>query len=97
MTVLYSKTTLGALPLQNHLVMSPLTRSRATDNLPNDLMRQYYAQRASAGLIITEGTSPSPNGVGYSRIPGIYSQKQVAGWKRSPTPFMAAAPRYSFN
>jgi N-ethylmaleimide reductase len=81
MTLLYSKTTLGALPLQNHLVMSPMTRSRAIDNVPNDLMAQYYAQRASAGLIITEGTSPSPNGLGYARIPGIYSQKQVAGWK----------------
>jgi len=81
MTLLYSKTTLGPLPLQNHLVMSPLTRSRATDNVPNELMAEYYAQRSSAGLIITEGTSPSPNGVGYPRIPGIYSQKQVAGWK----------------
>jgi N-ethylmaleimide reductase len=81
MTLLYSKTTLGPLPLQNHLVMSPLTRNRATDNVPNELMAEYYAQRSSAGLIITEGTSPSPNGVGYPRIPGIYSQKQVAGWK----------------
>jgi N-ethylmaleimide reductase len=63
-------------------VMCPLTRSRAIDNVPNDLMAEYYAQRASVGLIITEGTSPSPNGLGYPRIPGIYSQQQVHGWKR---------------
>jgi N-ethylmaleimide reductase len=81
MSLLFSKTTLGPLPLQNHLVMAPLTRSRATGNVPNDLMKEYYAQRASAGLIITEGTSPSPNGLGYPRIPGIFSDAQVAGWK----------------
>ena len=79
---LYSKTMLGSLALQNHLVMSPMTRSRAIGNVPNDLMAQYYAQRASAGLIITEGTSPSPNGLGYARIPGIFSDAQIAGWKR---------------
>src|SRR5215470_17033938 len=81
MSVLFSKATLGSLTLQNHLVMAPLTRSRATGNVPNDLMAEYYAQRASAGLIITEGTSPSPNGLGYARIPGIFSETQVAGWK----------------
>jgi N-ethylmaleimide reductase len=82
MSILYSKASLGPLALQNHLVMCPLTRSRAIDNVPNDLMAEYYAQRASVGLIITEGTSPSPNGLGYPRIPGIYSQEQVHGWKR---------------
>ncbi len=82
MSVLFTKATLGSLTLQNHLVMSPLTRSRAIDNVPNDLMVEYYAQRATAGLIITEGTSPSPNGLGYPRIPGIFSAAQVAGWKR---------------
>jgi N-ethylmaleimide reductase len=61
--------------------MCPLTRNRATDNIPNALMAQYYAQRASVGLIITEGTSTSPNGLGYPRIPGIFSAAQVAGWK----------------
>ena len=81
MSVLFSKTVLGSLTLQNHLVMCPLTRNRATDNIPNALMAQYYAQRASVGLIITEGTSPSPNGLGYPRIPGIFSAAQVAGWK----------------
>lgn len=77
---LFSKTKLGSLTLQNRLVMSPLTRSRAIGNVPNDLMAEYYAQRASAGLIITEGTSPSPNGLGYPRIPGIFSQAQTEGW-----------------
>jgi N-ethylmaleimide reductase len=82
MSLLFSKTTLGPLTLQNRLVMAPLTRSRAIGNVPNDLMKQYYAQRASVGLIITEGTSPSPNGLGYARIPGVFSAEQVAGWKR---------------
>ena len=82
MSLLYSKATLGPLKLQNHLVMSPLTRNRAIGNIPNDLMVDYYAQRASAGLIITEGTSPSPNGLGYPRIPGIFSAEQIAGWKK---------------
>jgi N-ethylmaleimide reductase len=82
MSLLFSKTTLGSLTLQNRLVMAPMTRNRATGNIPNELMAQYYAQRATAGLIITEGTSPSPNGLGYPRIPGIFSAAQVAGWKR---------------
>ena len=63
--------------------MAPMTRSRAIGNIPNDLIATYYEQRASAGLIITEGTSPSPNGLGYSRIPGIFSEAQVAGWKKT--------------
>lgn len=61
--------------------MAPMTRSRAINNVPNALMATYYAQRASAGLIITEGTSPSANGIGYARIPGIYSSQQVNGWR----------------
>src|SRR5450756_2912585 len=81
MSLLFSKATLGSLTLQNRLVMAPMTRNRATSNIPNDLMVQYYAQRAAAGLIITEGTSTSPNGLGYPRIPGIFSAAQVAGWK----------------
>jgi N-ethylmaleimide reductase len=82
MSILYSRTSLGPLALQNHLVMCPLTRSRAINNVADDLMAEYYTQRASVGLIITEGTSPSPNGLGYPRIPGIFSQEQVHGWKR---------------
>jgi len=81
MSLLFSKTTLGSLTLQNHLVMAPMTRNRAIGNIPNELMAQYYSQRGTAGLIITEGTSPSPNGLGYPRIPGIFSAAQIAGWK----------------
>ena len=78
MARLFTPTTLGPLTLRNHLVMAPLTRSRATGNIPNELMAEYYRQRSSAGLIITEGTSPSPNGLGYPRIPGIFSAAQVS-------------------
>ena len=80
MSLLFASAMLGPLALKNRLVMAPLTRSRATGNIPNDLMARYYAQRAGAGLIVTEGTSPSPNGLGYARIPGIFSPAQVAGW-----------------
>jgi N-ethylmaleimide reductase len=59
-----------------------MTRCRAIGNIPNELMAEYYKQRSGAGLIITEGTSPSPNGLGYARIPGIYSKQQVDGWKK---------------
>lgn len=62
--------------------MAPMTRSRALGNIPNELMGEYYAQRATAGLLITEGTSPSPNGLGYSRIRGVFSREQVNGWKK---------------
>lgn len=68
--------------LKNRIVMAPMTRSRAVNNIPNDLIAEYYAQRASAGLIITEGTAPSPNGLGYARIPGIFSADQINGWKK---------------
>jgi N-ethylmaleimide reductase len=67
--------------LKNHLVMAPMTRSRAIDNIPNQLMADYYGQRTGAGLIITEGTAPMADGLGYARIPGIFSQAQVEGWK----------------
>ncbi|MCR8560815.1 alkene reductase [Mucilaginibacter sp. BJC16-A38] len=69
------------LKLKNHLVMAPMTRSRAIDNLPNELMAEYYGQRSGAGLIITEGTAPAPEALGYARIPGIFSNAQVEGWK----------------
>jgi N-ethylmaleimide reductase len=76
---------LGKNELKNRVVMSPMTRSRAIGNIPNDLMAEYYEQRSGAGLIITEGTSPSPNGLGYSRIPGIFSDAQTEGWKKITT------------
>jgi len=62
--------------------MAPMTRSRAINNIPNDLMAIYYGQRAGAGLIITEGTAPTPEGLGYPRIPGIYNNAQIEGWKK---------------
>jgi N-ethylmaleimide reductase len=79
---LFSQLSLGRLTLRNRAVMSPMTRSRAIGNVPNDLMATYYAQRAGAGLIVTEGTAPSPNGLGYPRIPGVYSAEQAAGWRK---------------
>jgi len=79
---LFEPAQVGAITTKNRIVMSPMTRCRAIGNVPNDLMAQYYGQRASAGLIITEGTSPSPNGLGYARIPGIFSDEQVEGWKK---------------
>jgi N-ethylmaleimide reductase len=71
-----------SLQLANRIVMAPMTRSRATPaHTPDALMAIYYGQRATAGLIISEGTSPSPNGLGYPRIPGLYDALQVNGWK----------------
>ncbi len=75
----------GKLNLKNHLVMSPMTRSRAIDNIPNDLMAEYYGQRTGAGFIITEGTAPVPEALGYPRIPGIFNQEQIEGWKKVTT------------
>jgi len=72
---------LGKLNLKNRAVMAPMTRSRAVGNVPNDLMAKYYEQRSGAGLIITEGASPSLNGLGYARIPGLFNAEQVKGWK----------------
>ncbi|MDB4292571.1 alkene reductase [Maribacter sp.] len=79
---LFESFQLGNTTLKNRIVMAPMTRSRAIDNIPNALMAHYYQQRASAGLIITEGTSPSPNGIGYPRIPGAYADEQIDGWKK---------------
>jgi N-ethylmaleimide reductase len=78
---LLSSLQLGPTALKNRVVMSPMTRNRAPGNIPNVLMAEYYGQRASAGLIITEGASPSPNGLGYPRIPGIHSPEQTNGWR----------------
>jgi N-ethylmaleimide reductase len=81
--MLFTPFTAPSLQLANRVVMAPMTRSRAVDhNTPNALMAEYYGQRASAGLIVTEGTSPSPNGLGYARIPGLFNEAHVQGWKR---------------
>ena len=70
----------GPLSLRNRIAMAPMTRSRALHNLPNALMADYYRQRNQAGLIITEGTSPSPEGLGYPRIPGLFDEAQQQAW-----------------
>ncbi|MEI7983413.1 MAG: alkene reductase [Bacteroidota bacterium] len=80
---LFTPQKVGSSELENRIVMAPMTRCRAIGNIPNELMAKYYKQRSGAGLIITEGTSPSPNGLGYARIPGIFSEQQVEGWKKT--------------
>jgi len=83
MADLFSPVKLGDVELANRVVMAPMTRDRAgPDDVPTDLMVEYYRQRASAGLIVTEGTQPSPTGKGYWRTPGIHSPAQIAGWAR---------------
>jgi 2,4-dienoyl-CoA reductase-like NADH-dependent reductase (Old Yellow Enzyme family) len=83
MSKLFEALQVGALSLPNRVVMAPLTRCRADEGrVPNDLMRDYYVQRASAGFILTEATSVTPMGVGYPDTPGIWSDEQVAGWKQ---------------
>jgi 2,4-dienoyl-CoA reductase-like NADH-dependent reductase (Old Yellow Enzyme family) len=82
MTSLFDPAQLGDLTLRNRVIMAPLTRCRASaGRVPNALMAQYYQQRASAGLILTEATSVTPMGVGYPDTPGIWSAEQVEGWK----------------
>jgi N-ethylmaleimide reductase len=78
---LFAPFTLGSLTLSNRIVMAPMTRSRAIGNVPNAMMAKYYELRASAGLILTEGTAPSANGLGYPRIPGCYTKEQAEGWR----------------
>lgn len=82
---LFAPGRIGEIAIANRVVMAPLTRSRADEpagDLPNELHVQYYRQRASAGLIVSEGTQVSPLGKGYRATPGIYSDAQVAGWRR---------------
>jgi 2,4-dienoyl-CoA reductase-like NADH-dependent reductase (Old Yellow Enzyme family) len=82
MPTLFDPIQMGDLLLKNRIIMAPLTRCRADEGrVPNDLMRDYYVQRASAGLILTEATSVTPMGVGYPDTPGIWSVEQVAGWR----------------
>lgn len=83
--MLFDHYSLQALSLNNRIVMPPMTRSRAgAGDVATDQMAEYYAQRASAGLIISEGTQISQQGQGYAWTPGIYNEAQIAGWKKSP-------------
>ncbi len=81
MTTLFDPTHAGDLALANRIVMAPLTRNRAPDAIPTPLMAEYYAQRASAGLLITEATAISHQGQGYADVPGLYGTEQLDGWK----------------
>jgi len=79
---LFTPLKLGALDLRNRIVMAPMTRSRAAaDGLPTAIMADYYRQRASAGMIVSEGIAPSADGLGYCRTPGIYNQEQIDAWR----------------
>lgn len=92
--MLFDTYALGGIRLANRVVMAPMTRSRATPaHVPNALMAEYYGQRATAGLIVTEGTSPSPNGLGYARIPGLYNDEQVQAWRLATTAVHKAGGR----
>lgn len=83
MPTLFDPIEIGDLRLPNRVFMAPLTRSRTgADRVPNDLMREYYVQRATAGLILSEATCVNPQGVGYADTPGIWSPEQVEGWKK---------------
>ena len=94
MSTLFDPLTLGDLKLPNRIIMAPLTRSRAgASRIPNSLMAQYYAQRASAGLIISEATVVSPMGIGYADTPGVWSAEQVDGWKLTTRAVHAAGGR----
>lgn len=84
MPTLFDPLQIGSLRLPNRIVMAPLTRLRAADpvHVPNALMAEYYTQRASAGLLISEGVPVSPDGVGYQNVPGLWTDEQVSGWKQ---------------
>jgi 2,4-dienoyl-CoA reductase-like NADH-dependent reductase (Old Yellow Enzyme family) len=91
---LHTPLRLGALTLPNRIIMAPLTRCRAgAGRVPTDLMREYYVQRASAGMILTEATAVDPMGVGYPDTPGIWSDEQVAGWRKVTDGVHAAGGR----
>jgi N-ethylmaleimide reductase len=95
MPTLFDPLKLGDLTLPNRIIMAPLTRARAAGDgrVPNALMAEYYVQRASAGLIISEATSVTPQGVGYADTPGLWSAEQVAGWKQVTKAVHAAGGR----
>ncbi|AIR87983.1 alkene reductase [Pseudomonas cremoricolorata] len=98
MTTLFDPITLGDLELPNRIIMAPLTRCRADEGrVPNALMAEYYVQRASAGLILSEATSVTPMGVGYPQTPGIWSSEQVRGWTNVTSAVHAAGGRIALQ
>jgi N-ethylmaleimide reductase len=82
MTSLFDPITFGAISAANRIVMAPLTRNRSPHAVPGEMVAEYYAQRASAGLIVTEGTAITQQGQGYADVPGLYAPEQLAGWRR---------------
>jgi len=98
MTDLFSPLRLGAIEISNRIVMSSLTRNRAgAGNVPTDLMADYYRQRASAGLILTEASPICPEGHGYPRTPGIHSVEQIAGWRKVTAAVHAAGGKIAIQ
>ncbi|CAB3736399.1 N-ethylmaleimide reductase [Achromobacter deleyi] len=94
MSQLFEPLRVGDLTLPNRIIMAPLTRQRASEGrVPNELMAEYYVQRAGAGLILTEATSVTPQGVGYADTPGLWSQDQVKGWRKVTDAVHAAGGR----
>lgn len=92
--LLFKPYPLGRIELKNRVAMAPMTRCRATpDHVPTPQMAEYYRARASAGLIITEGTAPSPDGLGYARIPGLFTPEHVAAWRKVTEAVHAAGGR----
>jgi N-ethylmaleimide reductase len=93
MSELFTPTRIGAVDIANRIAMAPMTRSRAIGAVPGPLHVEYYAQRASAGVIVTEGVATSPTGLGYARTPGIFSEEQIAGWRSVTAAVHAAGGR----
>lgn len=81
-SILFSSWKCGTIELKNRVVMAPMTRSRSPGNSPGEIVATYYSQRAEAGLIVTEGTAPSPNALGYARIPGLFTPRHVQDWRK---------------
>ena len=93
-SVLFTPARLGAVEIPNRVLMAPMTRSRAgRDGVPGPLAALYYAQRAGAGLIVTEATQVAPEGQGYIQTPGIHDPAQVAGWRKVTDAVHAAGGR----
>lgn len=98
MSTLFTPAAAGAIPVPNRIVMAPMTRSRAVENAaPNALVGEYYAQRASAGLILTEGVATSASGLGYARTPSIHTPEQVAAWREVTTAVHAKGGRIAIQ
>ena len=98
MNPLLEPATLGNLELKNRIAMAPLTRARAgAERIPNALMAEYYTQRSSVGLIISEATTVSPQGNGWNHSPGIYTDEMIEGWKLTTSAVYEQGEKFSFS